>query len=220
MYTTVTLNHLQNHGGIEHSEENCQWIETRTLDNISRDLSKAIKENNGELKNIEKIAKKHGNIVSPPIYEFKESSDYFPPVVHKNNGVAQKLISLQRKICQEMDSKLCDIQSSDEGHAFDEKMETLQVDLAHKEASIKIINEEIIDWNEIDENTQIYKEILMNELREAEILKAHLKKMEVDRTNNMGPNEKTFKTNLKKLKVKGEAYFGFDNFVGNSMHKI
>ena len=112
-----------------------------------------------------------------------------------------------------MDSKLCDIQSSDEGHALDEKMETLQVDLAHKEASIKIINEEIIDGNEIDENTQIYKEILMNELREAEILKAHLKKMEVDRTNNMGPNEKTFETNLKKLKVEGEAYFGADNFV-------
>jgi len=36
----------------------------------------------------------------------------------------------------------------------------------------------------------------------------------------MGPSELEMEENLKKLKVKGEVYFGADNYVGNSMHKI
>ena len=36
----------------------------------------------------------------------------------------------------------------------------------------------------------------------------------------LGPVEHSFEKDLSKLKVSGEVYFGKDNFVGNTMHKI
>ena len=67
---------------------------------------------------------------------------------------------------------------------------------------------------------QDFTKMFNDELRELEVLKASLKLVEQKKLNKMGEAEKSLEDNLKKLKVKGEVYFGVDNFVGNSMHKI
>ena len=90
------------------------------------------------------------------------------------------------------------------------------MEISTKKESIKILIKEIMNSTE----EQIYRDFLIGELREVEQLKVHLKQNEFEEFKFMGPNETELKINLKIPKIKGEVYFGLDNFVDNSMHKI
>ena len=75
------------------------------MEDIKTNLSDAIAANDGSIQGIKKVSKEHGNVVTAPLSEFKHPSDYKPPPMHINNGMAKDMLTFQRKTSQQKDSK-------------------------------------------------------------------------------------------------------------------
>ena len=90
-----------------------------------------------------------------------------------------------------------------------------------KKESLKLINEEIVDNETDDEETDtILRKALHDVLREAEVLRANIKNLQMKTDKLMGNHEKKMEQNLNNIKVTNELYFGIDIYVDKFMHRI
>ena len=206
LYTNVSLAHLQNHGGQEHSPEACPEIKFNTMEDIKTNLSDAINANHGSIKGIKKVSKEHGNVITAPLSEFKNTGDYKVPTMHNNNGSAKDLLTGQRKLAQFMDKDENVISTSEEKIKLEQEIADLEEELETLDENICLLNEEYQKQihNEDPQYHTRVGEILLEEINKYQVAEANLKQKTFENIKTMGRHEFEMESALKKLKVKSE----------------
>ena len=181
---TVTLSHLQNHGGREHSSSNCidgkdiipktyQWFEDN-LQEVVRNV--ALRNKNAErtasdgndtseiiIKNLEdrkKTAKLYGNVISVNLLQFEDVLDMPDPLMHILMGLTNDNLSFIRKDAKELDN-----------NENQERIEQEIIDKVYENLTTKqdLELEYIENSREMKNMKKILKLLFAGQLKEAEI---------------------------------------------------
>ena len=144
---TVTLAHLQNHGGREHSSKNCidgknivpktyKWFEDNLQEVVrnvalrNKSAERTVSDGNDAsqmiIKNLEdrkKAAKSYGNVISVNLLEFEDLQDMPDPLMHILMGLTNDNLNSIRKDAKELDDN--ENQERNDQEAIDKVYENL-----------------------------------------------------------------------------------------------
>ena len=95
----VLLYHLQNHGGVTHTPENCP-TEVRTMKDYYENLG-----DNRSNNNMNENGKFHNSVVGPKIFPLQSIDNPIPTSLHINLGVVLLLYKLFLEKCKKVDSE-------------------------------------------------------------------------------------------------------------------
>ena len=99
----VLLYHLQNHGGVAHTPENCP-NEVRTMKDYYENYNENLGDNRSN-NNMNENGKFHNSVVGPKIFPLQSIDNLIPASLHINLGVVLLLYNLLLEKCKKVDSE-------------------------------------------------------------------------------------------------------------------